>query len=68
MVVLTSVSHTLNKHGIHGADINFFWFWPHHVACGILAPWPETEPVHPAVNVQNPNHWTAKEFPQRDSL
>ena len=64
MVVLALAAHTLNKHSIHWADFNFFCFWLHHVACGILVPWPEIEPVHPAVNVQNPNHWTIKEFPQ----
>ena len=23
----------------------FFFFWPHHTACGILVPWPGTEPA-----------------------
>ena len=32
-------------------------------ACGILLPQPESEPVAPAVEVQSPNHWTAREFP-----
>ena len=41
----------------------FFLFWLCHVACGILVPWPETEPVPPAVEVHSLNHWTAREFP-----
>ena len=31
--------------------------------CGILLPWPETEPRHSAVTAQSPNHWTARGFP-----
>ena len=41
----------------------FFVFWLHHVACGILAPWPGIEPMPPAVEERSPNHWTAKEVP-----
>ena len=42
----------------------FFWFfWPHHTACGILVPRPGIEPVPLAVEAQSPNHWTAREFP-----
>ena len=37
------------------------YFWPCH--CGILIPWPGIEPMPSAVKVQNPNHWTAREFP-----
>ena len=40
-----------------------FLFWPHHVACGILVPWPETEPRSSAMRGQNPNHWITREFP-----
>ena len=39
----------------------FGFFWPCHVACGILVPRPGTEPVPPAVEVQSLNHWTARE-------
>ena len=35
---------------------NIFIFWPHHVACGILVPWPGIEPIPCAVEVQHPNH------------
>ena len=40
-----------------------FLFWPHHMACGILVPWPGTEPRSSAMRVQNPNHWITREFP-----
>ena len=42
----------------------FFSFWLCCAACGILAPRPGIEPRTPAVEVQSPNHWTAREFPQ----
>ena len=43
----------------------FFFFCPHHVACGILVPQPETEttPLSVKVLVKSPNLWTAREFP-----
>ena len=41
-----------------------FFFWLHHVACGILVPQPETEPMSPAVEVRSPQHWTTREVPQ----
>ena len=41
----------------------FFFFLPHHVACGILGPWPGIEPRPLAVRVMSPNHWTARGFP-----
>ena len=40
-----------------------FLFWACHVTWGILVPQPEIEPVPAAVKGQNPNHWTAREFP-----
>ena len=30
------------------------------MACRILAPWPDIEPMPPVVEVQSPNHWTAR--------
>ena len=33
-----------------------FAFWPWHMACGILVPWPS------AVKAWSPNHWTARDF------
>ena len=41
----------------------FFFFWPRHVACGILVPQPGIEPGPSALKVQSPNHWTTREFP-----
>ena len=34
------------------------------MACGILVPWPGIKPQPPAVEVQSPNHWTAREVPR----
>ena len=42
----------------------FFFFWPHHVACGMLVTQPGIEPGPLAVKVWSPNHWTAREFLQ----
>ena len=35
----------------------FFFFLPHHMACGILVPWPA------AVEAWSLNHWTDREVP-----
>ena len=40
----------------------YYFFWPHHAACGILVPRPGVEPRPSAVKAQSPNHWTAREF------
>ena len=45
-----------------------FVFWPCHMACKILVPWPGTEPGPSAVSVQSPNHWTIREFPVSHTL
>ena len=37
-------------------------------ACGILVPQPGMEPMPPAVEAPNLNHWTAREVPPRDLL
>ena len=42
-----------------------FQFGPHRMACGILVPLPGIKPIPPAVEAQSPNHWTAREVPQR---
>ena len=34
----------------------FFFFWPHHVACGIVVPWLGIKHVIPALEVQSLNH------------
>ena len=40
-----------------------FISWPCHGAGGILVPQLGMEPMPPAVDVQSPNHWDAREFP-----
>ena len=40
-------------------------FWLPHTACRILVPWPRTEPWAAAVEVVNPNQWTARELPKQ---
>ena len=44
--------------------ILFIYFWSHHMACGILVPRPGTKYIPSAVKLQNPNHWTTREFPK----
>ena len=39
------------------------YFWPHHAACGILAPCPGIEPAPSALEAQSLNHWTTREVP-----
>ena len=39
-----------------------FFFWLHHVACGILVPQPGIKPRPSAVRAWSPNHWTSREF------
>ena len=39
----------------------FFFFWPRHAACGILASRPGIKPVPPALEAWSLNHWTARE-------
>ena len=34
-----------------------------HAACGILVPWPGIKTLPPAVETENPNHWTTREVP-----
>ena len=41
-----------------------FYFWLCHAACGILVPRPGIEPVRPAVEAWNLNHWTSREVPK----
>ena len=41
----------------------FIYFFLLHIACGILVPQLDIEPVPSAVKVWSPNHWTAREFP-----
>ena len=46
----------------------YFILFGHATACWILVPWPGSEPMPPAVEAQSPNHWTAREFPERLTL
>ena len=43
---------------------SFCFFWPLHVACGILVPWSRIDPVPPAFEAWTPNHWTTSEVPE----
>ena len=38
-----------------------FFFWPCHVACDILVPWPGIKPTSPALEAQCLNHWITRE-------
>ena len=38
-----------------------FFFWPHHMACGILVPQPWIEPMASALEVRSLNHWATRE-------
>ena len=39
----------------------FIYFWPCHVACGILVPRPGIEPTPPALGARSLNPWTTGE-------
>ena len=39
-------------------------FWLHHTPSGILVPWPGIESWALISKSSEPNHWTAREFPQ----
>ena len=43
--------------------IYLFTFWLHHAACGISVRQLRIEPMPPAVEARNLNHWTAREVP-----
>ena len=44
-------------------SLPFFFFFGCTVASGILVPWPGIEPVPPALEAPNLNHWTARDVP-----
>ena len=46
----------------------FFYFWLHHLVCGILVPQPRIKPVPPALEVCSLNHWTAKGSPKSSPI
>ena len=48
---------------MHLAQLScFFFFWPHHVAWGMLVPQLGTKSVPSTMKAQSPNHWTTREF------
>ena len=47
---------------------NCNFFWPCCMTCGILVPQPGTEQQVLKVKMQNPNHWTSREFSNTDSI
>lgn len=51
----------------HSKLLFCFFFWPCYMACNILVPQPGIELVPPAVELQNTNHWTAREVPNLHS-
>ena len=51
-----------------GSGNKLLFFRSHRAACGILLPQSEIEPVSPAVEVQSPNHWMAREVLQATSF
>ena len=49
----------------HSNDAFFSFFWPYCSACEIIVLPPVVEPMPPAVEAWNPNHWTTRKFPQK---
>ena len=50
---------------LHGRIIYLKNFFSCHVTCGILVPWPESEPTPPTFEAQSLNHWTTGEVPRK---
>ena len=49
------------RSGIAGSySGSYFFFWPLHMACGILVPQQGMEPDPPTLEAQSLNHWTAR--------
>lgn len=46
----------------------FFFFWPYHMAFGILTPQPGIEPVPLAMKVWSPNHSIHQGIPKQNNL
>ena len=44
--------------------MNLYFFRLCSVACGILVPQPETEPMLLVLGAQSLNHWTTKKVPK----
>ena len=62
MILQTTVAKMRKKASLF--YFTLFYFWPYHVACKILVPWPGIEPMPPAVETWSLNHWTAREVPE----
>ena len=45
-------------------NLNFFFFWSYHMACGILVPSPGIKPGPLELVAWSPNHLTTREFQQ----
>ena len=58
-----SLCYTVNLCCISIVCIVFFFFWPHHMACGILVLRLAIEPGATAMKVLSPNYWTTRELP-----
>ena len=43
--------------------LHFKKIWPSQAACGLLVPYPRIEPMTPASEAWNLNHWIAREVP-----
>ena len=60
-----SIKNKKNKYLILSSFIPFlfFFFWPYHMACGILVPWTGINLRPMSVRAWSPNHWTARKAP-----
>ena len=58
-----SVISAVNKSKLCRLNLTLGGGGSHSIACGILVPWPEIEPMPSAVKAWSPNHWTPREVP-----
>ena len=56
-------THTYILNAFELSTINFPFFWPYHMECGILIFWPGIELTPPALEVWRLNQWTTREVP-----
>ena len=70
MIISRSILKFFIRNLIRILFFSFFlsFFWLHCVARRILVPRPGIEPGPSAVKAWTPNHWTAREFPQKTVL
>ena len=61
--VVHYISGTYLSYNLKFVPFDFFFFWPCHAACRVLAPQPGIEPRPSAFGAQSLNHWTARESP-----